>query len=263
MVQREEKRKAPRIEMVLRVDYHSPQDLLSDYLTDLGEGGLFVCTTIPFDVGQEIEFVLSFPSLLEPLYLKGIVRWRRDHDSKEPTALAGVGVEFSFRDDAERRQIAGFLETFRQHERVVTPESEGPFQVLLVEDNPQTRELFEHALKQFHAEFADQNALEILSAKDGKAALQTLEKAHVDLALIDYFLPVLSGAQLIRLMRSRPEMQDIPILAVSVGGEDVRRDSLAAGADIFLQKPVIRKQLLATLRALVTARMATASQRNA
>ena len=59
-----ERRKAVRTELLLKVEYDKPENLLSDYLTDVSTGGLFIHTEERFDEGQTINFMLSFPGLM-------------------------------------------------------------------------------------------------------------------------------------------------------------------------------------------------------
>jgi two-component system sensor histidine kinase and response regulator WspE len=87
-------------------------------------------------------------------------------------------------------------------------------------------------------------------ASDGAAAWQMLASASYDLAIVDYYLPVLDGAQLVQRMRSEPRLQSVPIVAISVGGSEAREATLAAGADLFLDKPLVLKDLFATLERL-------------
>jgi CheY-like chemotaxis protein len=127
-----------------------------------------------------------------------------------------------------------------------------PFRVLLVEDNRFAHDLFRHAVKRFYREIGHQGGLEIVSAHNGQEALEALKTGQIDLAVVDYFLPVINGSEIIRRMRKEPAVSQTPILVISVGGEGVREDALAAGADLYIDKPVMLKQLLNTLHVLLT-----------
>ena len=251
-----DRRKNIRTQVLLKVEYQEPEDLLTDYLTDLAEGGLFIRTAVPFKINQKISFAVSFPGLLDPLDLSGIVRWRLDANPNRPDDPVGVGVEFLFEDEEHRRMVANLVASFRQAPQTPIPTKvkAEPFRVLLVEDNQFVHDLFRHAVKRFHREMHDIGALEISSATNGQEALQHLEKGAADLAIIDHFLPVMSGSELVQRMRADGRFREIPILVVSVGGEGVREEALRAGADLYLDKPVLLKQLLTTLRLLVTKR---------
>lgn len=249
-----------RTQVLLKVEYQEPEDLLADYLTDLAEGGLFIRTTVPFKLDQKITFAVSFPGLLDPVQLTGIVRWRLDPNPDRAEDPVGVGVEFIFQNEQQRHQMADLVASFRQGPVTLTKLVTAPFRVLLVEDNQFVHDLFKHAVKRFHREMQDMGALEISSAANGHEALLHLEQQTADLAIVDHFLPVMSGSELVQRMRASERFKNIPILVVSVGGDGVREQALRAGADLYLDKPVLLKQLLTTLRLLVTKRRVTEAQ---
>jgi CheY-like chemotaxis protein len=64
-------------------------------------------------------------------------------------------------------------------------------------------------------------------------------------------MPVLQGASLMQMIRAEPHLRALPIVAVSGGGAGVRSECLAAGADVFLPKPLVFRDLLDTLGGLV------------
>ena len=55
-------------------------------------------------------------------------------------------------------------------------------------------------------------------AADGASAWKMLSSGTYDLAIVDYFLPQLDGAQLVQRMRAEPRLATLPVVAVSVGG---------------------------------------------
>lgn len=247
-----DRREHIRTQLLLKVEYQEPNDLLADYLTDVGEGGLFIRTQVPFTIGQKISFVVSFPGLVDPLQLQGIVRWKLDTNAERADDPCGVGVEFVFADEARRQEVAALVKSFREP-TVSCVRAAQPLRVLLVEDNQFVHDLFKHAIRRFHAEMEGRGTLEIVAAGDGQEALLRLGESPIDLAIVDHFLPVMNGSELVERMRGGAT-KDIPILMVSVGGEGVREAALRAGADLYLDKPVLLKQLLATLKLLVAKR---------
>ncbi len=137
-----ERRASKRNEIVLKVEYESPRDLIADYLTDLSMGGLFICTTAPFDIGQFIRFSLSFPGLLRPVRTAGVVRWRRDAvDSAAADKPRGVGVEF-FCSDGDHERFKDLVFRSRCLAEKKRAGWSVPFRVLLVEDNLFVHKLF-------------------------------------------------------------------------------------------------------------------------
>lgn len=76
-------------------------------------------------------------------------------------------------------------------------------------------------------------------AADGAQALKILNAKKVDLAIIDRNLPVMSGIEIVQLIRKNPKMRDVKILMCtgSVVAKDVE-EALAAGADDYIGKPL-------------------------
>jgi CheY-like chemotaxis protein len=85
---------------------------------------------------------------------------------------------------------------------------------------------------------------------DAEVAWTRLQTTRYQLLVVDHFLAESSGADLIARVRAEPAMQSIPILGISVGGKVARDAMLSAGVDVFLDKPVRVRDLLATLERL-------------
>src|SRR6266404_8015168 len=90
------------------------------------------------------------------------------------------------------------------------------------------------------------------SAVRGDEADLKLKENAPDLALIDWMLPGLSGIELIRRLRARPETQSLPIIMLTARGEETERvRGLATGADDYIVKPFSVPELLARVRGLL------------
>jgi len=246
-----EKRKYPRAAAILKVEYNPELDAAGDYLTDLSEGGIFIRTTVPFEVGSTIYFAISFPGLLDPVPLGGVVRWKKLNVGPQEQ---GVGVEFVFRDEQTRNVIRDLVH------KIGTPPAvpsapRAPFRILLVDDNPIVLDLFSRALKHLHADASAAGACaQIISASRGNQALQLLESEHFDLAIFDQYLPEISGLSLARMARANPKSAAMPIVLVSAPDEELERWALASGVDLFLAKPLQASSLLSTVSALLQPR---------
>ncbi len=89
--------------------------------------------------------------------------------------------------------------------------------VLLVEDDEDTRNVMAHTL--------DKAGWKIIEAKNGRDALEQLDKSRPDLILLDLLMPVMDGFDFLYEMRSRPERQDIPVIVLTakdLTDEDLR-----------------------------------------
>lgn len=89
------------------------------------------------------------------------------------------------------------------------------------------------------------------SARGDEADLRFQENPP-DLAVIDWMLPGLSGIELVRRLRARPETKQLPIIMLTARGEEPERvRGLATGADDYIIKPFSLPELLARIRALL------------
>ncbi len=105
--------------------------------------------------------------------------------------------------------------------------------VLIVDDESTGRTILSKIIQQVEDDIAVEafdNPLE---------ALKWLDDNHPDLIVTDYRMPEMNGIELIRKIRERPGMLDIPIMVITVVSEkSVRYDALEAGATAFLTRPI-------------------------
>ena len=86
----------------------------------------------------------------------------------------------------------------------------------------------------------------------GDEADTRLREAAPDLVVLDWMLPGLSGIELCRRLRSRPESKALPIIMLTARGEESERvRGLATGADDYIVKPFSVPELIARVRALL------------
>jgi len=113
--------------------------------------------------------------------------------------------------------------------------------LLYVEDN-------EDSLYMLQLRFDVLGGYEVLSARDGAAAITMATSERPDLILMDLNLPEIDGWEAARRLKADPATRDIPIIALSAHaliGE--REKALAAGCDDFDTKPVEFDRLLAKI----------------
>ncbi|MBT9595448.1 MAG: response regulator [Vitreoscilla sp.] len=112
--------------------------------------------------------------------------------------------------------------------------------VLVVEDNAINRELVTGLLSTA--------GVVVSVACDGQQALDMLDQQHVDAVLMDCMMPVMDGYAATRALRLRPELQALPVIALTANAMVGDRDkALAAGMSDHIAKPVKADELFATL----------------
>ena len=116
--------------------------------------------------------------------------------------------------------------------------------ILVVEDEAPLMTLLRYNL--------EKQGFNVDEAADGQEALLRVSEARPDLVLLDWMLPALSGIEVCRQLRRRPNTRDLPIIMVTARTED--QDAVRAldtGADDYIAKPFVMDALLARIRALL------------
>jgi DNA-binding response OmpR family regulator len=117
--------------------------------------------------------------------------------------------------------------------------------VLIVEDEQDIAGLIKHTLERSGSADA-----EIVGS--GDAALKAVADRPPDLIILDLNLPVLSGTEVCRILRSRPEVRHVPIIMLTARtSENDRVAGLELGADDYVTKPFSLRELTARVRAVL------------
>jgi DNA-binding response OmpR family regulator len=116
------------------------------------------------------------------------------------------------------------------------------FTILVVEDDSTLNKVMCAKLRH--------EGYEVLSASDGRAALDLMDREHVDLIVSDVMMPGIDGIELIRQLRGA--RYDLPVLIVTAKGsiEDME-SGFAAGTDDYMVKPISLKELVLRVKALL------------
>ena len=236
-----ERREHERYAVVLRVDYEDADDLLADYTENLSTGGTCVANSRTLEEGTEVQLVLSFPGLVAPIPIDGVVRWARVGD--EPM----IGIEFKPGD--AQAKLAGMIDRIRERDPELVKRA---LRVLIVEDNPHVAALISHGIGGGARGLGPDLAVTTLTARDGREALQMIRATKFDALIVDVYLPVIDGASMIATVRRELGLRALPIIAVSAGGDAARRAAMTAGADIFIDKPMRLRNVIETMRRLMS-----------
>jgi CheY-like chemotaxis protein len=90
----------------------------------------------------------------------------------------------------------------------------------------------------------------VLSAANGRHGLERLAEGPVDLAVLDFMMPLLDGAAMGRTMKENAAFRDIPIIMMSAVGESLVRARFE-GYAAFLRKPFRVTALLEAVRSVL------------
>jgi len=116
-----------------------------------------------------------------------------------------------------------------------------PDHILIVDDDAEIRTLL--------TQYLEKNGLRATAVGDGRAMWQALERASVDLVVLDLMLPGDDGLTLCRTLRTKSE---IPVVMLTARGDETDRIvGLEMGADDYLPKPFSARELLARIKVIL------------
>ena len=119
--------------------------------------------------------------------------------------------------------------------------------ILIVENEVSNRILLERVLST--------RGYRCISASNGQEALDLLDRETVDLVLTDLSMPILDGFRTAQLIRMRPHLASVPIVAVTAyASGDEGEEAKRMGCTEYLSKPFKPRQLLELVERLLPAK---------
>lgn len=227
----------------LVVEYGDVDELIADCAQTLALGQTVVSTSRAFGERAAVRLALAAPGLIAPITIAGTVG-RSDPDSGEVTIELGTG---------DGRRLAELIARLRSADPALVG---SVMRLLIAEDNPHLAQLICNGLVGSSRRGGSSELglhFEFQTVVDGLCALNVLQARRFDVAIIDVYLPTMSGAQVIEAARAGIA-RDLPIIAISGGGPAARALAQQAGADVFLAKPFQLRELFDTIATLVRRR---------
>jgi adenylate cyclase len=116
--------------------------------------------------------------------------------------------------------------------------------VLLVENDDDARSLYGFMLVK--------SGFQVAAVKNGFEALAIMQERRPDLVITDVAMPVLSGVELIKLVRSKDDYMGLPLIAMTAHGEKVRQLARAAGANKAMDKPISEAEMREAIDSVIS-----------
>lgn len=117
-------------------------------------------------------------------------------------------------------------------------------QILVVDDDPLMHRLFQHHL--------ERAGYQMLSAKDGREALELARRQPPQLIVMDIMMPDVDGLAALRELKQAEATKSIPVIVITANTHNMaKKESESCGAAIFLTKPFSPAQLLNEIRRIL------------
>ncbi|BAB72780.1 response regulator transcription factor [Anabaena sp. FACHB-709] len=112
--------------------------------------------------------------------------------------------------------------------------------ILIVDDEPNIVILLEQAL-----EALEDEGVELLTARNGEEALETIKKEQPNLVFLDVMMPKMSGLEVCQLVKHELQMTNVYIVMLTAKGQEFdKQRGMDVGADLYLTKPFRPKEVL-------------------
>jgi len=116
--------------------------------------------------------------------------------------------------------------------------------ILVVDDEPDISALVAYHLAR--------DSYRVRTVADGREAIEAVERERPDLIVLDLMLPGMSGLDVLRELRGRPEFESVPVILLTARKEeDDRVEGLRLGADDYLSKPFSPQELVLRVGAVL------------
>ena len=160
--------------------------------------------------------------------------------SRAAVELADLDIEFSTKEEENARNT---LEENRE-DLTNSLNSSNTSSILVVDDNPDLRDYVSRILRQ--------EGYQVLMAHNGQEGFNIAQEQRPQLIVTDLMMPLVSGLDLIAMIRASQELKGTPIILLTArADEDSQVEGTEQGADAYLSKPFNDRVLLAAVRNLL------------
>lgn len=119
-----------------------------------------------------------------------------------------------------------------------------PLMILVADDDP--------GIRMFINDYLEMSGYSVITAEDGQAALDLVEKYHPHLLVTDIMMPRMDGYELVRQVRQRPAFRLLPVIFLTErASTEERIRGYQLGCDLYLPKPFEMQELGAMIRNLL------------
>ena len=212
-----------------------------------GLGLALVKELVELHGGQiSVESVYGRGTTFKILLLTGSTHLPVAQVSEIPAEFDGTKLAVELADVEAELQEAEELKAVDKQENIATVSCDdlAVGTILVVDDNPDLRNYVSTILRKSN--------LNVVLARDGSEGFEVARIHHPDVIITDLMMPVVSGLDLIKMIREEQQLRGTPIILLTAkADEDTRIEGVERGADAYLSKPFNDRELLAEVRNLL------------
>ena len=113
--------------------------------------------------------------------------------------------------------------------------------ILIVDDEPNILILMEQILEEL-----EEDGVEILTAKNGKEAMEIIQRENPDLIFLDVMIPYISGLEVCEKVKADKNLNKSYVILLTAKGQSFDQENgINAGADLYMTKPFRPREILA------------------
>lgn len=119
------------------------------------------------------------------------------------------------------------------------------YKVLVVDDEKDIVDLLKYNLEK-------ENEFEVMTAYNGKEALESVQNEKPDIILLDIMMPELNGFEVCKRLKSDPSNSKIPVIFLTAKENEIDEIvGLEIGADDYIQKPISPRKVIARMKSVI------------
>ena len=104
-----DRRKDPRLDVTIKVDYSTKEMFVSNYVTNLSKGGVFIQTEAPLPIQSQINLTFTLPDFNIKIEAKGKVTWTYDIKKGTSSIVRGMGIKFTDLPEQHKALIEDYI----------------------------------------------------------------------------------------------------------------------------------------------------------
>ena len=131
-------------------------------------------------------------------------------------------------------------------EKVTDSADDDAYRILIVEDNVELLLMMKHLLSRKY---------KVVTARNGKEAVDEIQKTELDLIISDVMMPVMDGYELVKYVKNSSDYCHLPIILLTAKAQETdKEEGLSIGADLYMTKPFKVKELQLRIDNLIETR---------